>query len=259
MLAGELRLNIVNKFIIIKSIKKNNYFAAWQKRFSFVAKEGHLRSPEAYEGRRSLPKNGTESVRRPACGAMGLPWRDGRSSGARWFRVRRIFGCVPVCGAGMHKTVRVFVGGNGAAGLRGLRIVCGPVGGRTGRRRSAGPGCGGVGKRAVRQRLWGSPFRYPISERLGGFVGFRTGADRLCGGNRRRVRFRFWLRGRALPIFLSAHAFAAACRVKETGCLHRQAPRCHKEVAVGYLRMAATPGSSMPSMYSSSAPPPVDT
>ncbi len=69
----------------------------------------------------------------------------------------------------------------------------------------------------------------------------------FCGGRR------------ALPIFLSAHAFAAACRVKETGCLHRQAPRYHKEVAVGYLRMAATPGSSMPSMYSSSAPPPVDT
>ena len=85
------------------------------------------------------------------------------------------------------------------------------------------------------------------------------GRGRLCGGNRRRVRFRFLRRVRALPIFLSAHAFAAACRVKETGCLHRQTPRCHKEVAVGYLRMAATPGSSMPSMYSSSAPPPVDT
>ena len=175
MLAGELRLNIVNKFIIIKSVKKIIISLLGKKGFSFVAKEGHLRSPEAYEGRRSLPKNGTESVRRPVCGAMGLPWRDGRSSGARWFRVRRIFGCIPVCGAGRRMIVRVFVGGNGAAGLRGLRIVCGPVGGRTGRRRSAGPGCGGVGLRTVRQRLWGSPFRYPISERRGGFVRFRPG------------------------------------------------------------------------------------
>lgn len=92
--------------------------------------------------------------------------------------MRRIFGCVPVCGAGRRMIVRVFVGGNGAAGLRGLRIVCGSVGGRTGRRRSAGPGYGGVGSRTVRQRLWGSPFRYPISERRGGFVGFRGASVR---------------------------------------------------------------------------------
>lgn len=83
MLAGELRINIANKFIIIKSVKEIIISLLGKKGFSFVAKEGHLRSPEAYEGRRSLPKNGTESVRRPACGAMGLPWRDRRSSGAR--------------------------------------------------------------------------------------------------------------------------------------------------------------------------------
>ena len=142
---------------------------------------------------------------------------------------------------------------NGAAGLRGLRIVCGPVGGRAGmrwRRVEDGPA-----------EAMGQPV--PLSD-LGETRRVRRVSEGgVCaaeiGGNRRRVRFRFLRRVRALPIFLSAHAFAAACRVKETGCLHRQAPRCHKEVAVGYLRMAATPGSSMPSMYSSSAPPPVDT
>ena len=188
---------------------------------------------------------------------MGLPWRDGRSSGARWFRVRRIFGCVPVCGAGRHRIVRVFVGGT-------VRRVFGGCGS------SAGPSEGGPGGEEVRGRDavasgrgrsgrgYGAA-RSVIRSRRDGAVSSGFGRGRLCGGNRRRVRFRFLRRVRALPIFLSAHAFAAACRVKETGCLHRQAPRCHKEVAVGYLRMAATPGSSMPSMYSSSAPPPVDT
>ena len=145
MLAGELRLNIVNQFIIIKSVKKIIISLLGKKGFPFVAKEGHLRSPEAYEGRRSLPETG----RRVYDGLRAERWgcRGGTEdrAGARWFRVRRIFGCVPVCGAGRRMIVRVFVGGNGAAGLRGLRIVCGPVGGRTGRRRSAGPGCGGVG------------------------------------------------------------------------------------------------------------------
>ncbi len=200
MLAGELRLNIVNKFIIIKSIKKNNYFAAWQKGFPFVAKEGHLRSPEAYEGRRSLPENGTESVRRPACGAMGLPWRDGRSSGGE-----------VVSGASDFR-VRACLRGRQAHDRSGIRRRerCGGSSGGCGS--SAGPSEGGPGGEEVRGRDavasgrgrsgrgYGAARSVIRSRRdAAGSSGF--GRGRLCGGNRRGGRVRFLRREAGLADF----------------------------------------------------------
>lgn len=137
MLAGELRLNIVNKFIIIKSVEKII--------ISLLGKKGFLLSRK--RGIFVLRKHTRAGVRFRRTGRRVC---DGLRA-ERWG-----------CRGGTED--RAGRGGFGCVGFSGACL-------------SAGPGCGGVGSRTVRQRLWGCPFRYPISERRGGFVGFRKGAS----------------------------------------------------------------------------------
>ena len=60
-----------------------------------------------------------------------------------------------------------------------------------------------------------------------------------------------------MRLFGAARAAASPCGGSLS--LAPQAATRDPEPETRYLRMAATPGSSLPSMYSSSAPPPVDT